>query len=142
MERVGVGVIGCGIGEWHVEGFARDPRADIIGIAGLDIDRCTRLAAEHSVPNVYDDYHQLLARPDIAAVSVAVPNFLHVPVGLDAIAAGKHVLMEKPLARTEAEGETLVRAAEAAGIVLGIIFNRRARSDMEVLKAHLDAGGV
>lgn len=142
MERVGVGVIGCGIGKWHLEGFAADPRADILAIAGLDTDRCMENAEIHRVPNVYADYQQLLARNDVAAVSVAVPNFLHVPIGLDAIAAGKHVLMEKPLARNEEEGATLVRAAADAGLVLGMIFNRRARSDMEVLRTHILDGGL
>lgn len=142
MERVGVGVIGCGIGKWHVEGYREEPRADIIALAGLDTQRCNEVAAEANVPNVYEDYHQLLNRQDIAAVSIAVPNFLHVPIGLDAIAAGKHVLMEKPLARHEAEAETLVRAAADAGVVLGIAFNRRARSDMQVLKRHIDEGAL
>lgn len=142
MNRVGVGVIGCGIGKWHVEGYRRDPRADIIALSGLDTDRCTEIATECDVPNLYEDYHQLLERTDIQAVSIAVPNFLHVPVGLDAIAAGKHVLMEKPLARNEAEGAQLVRAADEAGIVLGMAFNRRTRSDMEVLKRHIEQGGL
>jgi predicted dehydrogenase len=142
MERVGVGVIGCGIGKWHLEGFSQDPRADIVAIAGLDFDRCNQNAEIHRVPNVYADYHQLLERADITAISVAVPNFLHAQIGLDAIAAGKHVLMEKPLARNEEEGATLVRAAQDAGLVLGILFNRRARADMEVLKAHIEQGGL
>jgi len=142
MNRIGVGVIGCGIGKWHVEGYRSDPRADIIALSGLDVDRCAEVASECNVPNIYEDYHQLLARADIAAVSIAVPNFLHVPIGLDAIAAGKHVLMEKPLARNEAEGERLVCAAEDAGLILGMAFNRRARSDMEVLKSHINRGGL
>lgn len=141
METVGVGVIGCGIGMWHLEGFDTDPRAHVIGIAGLE-DRCNDLAKKHNVPFVYNDYREMLANPDIRAVTIAVPNHLHVPIGLDAIAAGKHVLMEKPLARTTAEGEALVRAAEDAGLVLGIIFNRRSRSDMQVLKRHIERGAL
>ncbi|MGC4047597.1 MAG: Gfo/Idh/MocA family oxidoreductase [Armatimonas sp.] len=139
MEKVGVGVIGCGIGKWHLEGYDTDPRANVIAISGLE-DRCNTLAREHNVPNVYTDYRELLANPDIQAVSIAVPNFLHVPIGLDAIAAGKHVLIEKPLARNTAEGEKLVKAAEDAGLVLGIVFNRRSRSDMQVLKRYIDEG--
>jgi predicted dehydrogenase len=71
-----------------------------------------------------------------------VPNYLHVPIGLAAIKAGKHVLMEKPLARNPVEGEELVRAAKEAGVVLAIAFNRRARSDMQVLRRHIDDGGL
>ena len=141
METVGVGVIGCGIGKWHLEGYDTDPRARVIAISGLE-DRCNTLASEHNVPNVYTDYHELLANPEIQAVSIAVPNFLHVPIGLDAIAAGKHVLIEKPLARNTAEGEKLVKAAEDAGLVLGIVFNRRSRSDMQVLKRYIDEGAL
>ena len=99
-----------------------------------------RLQPSTRFPIVYTDYRELLANPEIQAVSVAVPNFLHVPIGLDAIAAGKHVLIEKPLARTTAEGEKLVRAAEDAGLVLGIVFNRRSRADMQALKQHIDRG--
>lgn len=140
MERVGVGVVGCGIGAWHIEGFSEDPRADLVAIAGLDTERCVELASKHNVPNIYSDYHQLLERADVSAISVAVPNHLHVQIGLDAIAAGKHVLMEKPLARNAAEGQILVDAAESAGLVLGIIFNRRARADMQILRDRIDAG--
>ncbi len=139
METVGVGVIGCGIGKWHLEGYDTDPRAKVLAISGLE-DRCKELATEHNVPDVYTDYRELLARPDIQVVSIAVPNFLHVSIGLDAIAAGKHVLIEKPLARNTEEGARLVRAAETAGLVLGIVFNRRSRSDMQVLKRYIDRG--
>ncbi|MCO5222847.1 MAG: Gfo/Idh/MocA family oxidoreductase [Thermomicrobiales bacterium] len=141
MQTVGIGVIGCGIGKWHLEGYDTDPRANVVAISGLE-DRCHDLAREHDVPNVYTDYREMLARPDIQAVSIAVPNFLHVPIGLDAIAAGKHVLMEKPLARNTEEGEVLVRAAEEAGLVLGIIFNRRSRADMQALKSAIDRGAL
>jgi predicted dehydrogenase len=139
METVGIGVIGCGIGKWHLEGYDTDPRARVLAISGLE-DRCNGIANVHNIPDVYTDYREMLARPDIQAVSIAAPNFLHVPIGLDAVAAGKHILIEKPLARTTEEGERLVRAAEDAGLVLGIVFNRRSRADMQVLKRHIDRG--
>jgi predicted dehydrogenase len=139
MERVGIGVIGCGIGSWHLDGYAEDKRACVIALAGQD-DRCAQLANDHGVPHVYSDHRELLTRPDIDAVSIAVPNFLHAPIGLDALAAGKHVLMEKPLANTVEDAERLVRAAEESGLVLGIVFNRRSRADMQVLRKHMLAG--
>jgi predicted dehydrogenase len=140
MDKVGIGVIGCGIGKWHLEGLDEDTRAKVIAVAGPDTERCAMLANEHSVPHVYSDYRELLQRDDIDAVTVAVPNMLHLPIALDAFAAGKHVLMEKPLARTTAEGEQMVAAAKEADRILGIIFNRRARSDMQVLRQHIEAG--
>jgi predicted dehydrogenase len=142
MDQVRVGVVGCGIGAWHVEAYAEEPRARVVGLAGLDTDRCLRLAKQHDIPHVVGDYQELLDKVEIDAVSIAVPNYLHLPVGMAAIKAGKHVLMEKPLARNLQEGELLVEAAKEARIVLGIVFNRRARSDMQVLRKHIDDGGL
>ena len=142
MDQVRVGVVGCGIGAWHVEGYAEEPRARVVALAGLDTDRCLRLAKQHDIPHVVGDYQELLEKVEVDAISIAVPNYLHVPVGLAAIKAGKHVLMEKPLARNPTEGEELVRAAKEAGVVLAIAYNRRARSDMEVLRRHIDDGGL
>lgn len=142
MEQVRIGVVGCGIGAWHVEGYAEDPRAKVVALAGLDTDRCLRLAKQHDIPHVVGDYQELLEKVEVDAISIAVPNYLHVPIGLAAIKAGKHVLMEKPLARNPIEGEELVKAAKAAGLILGIAFNRRARADMRVLRQHIDDGGL
>jgi predicted dehydrogenase len=73
----------------------------------------------------------MLENPDIDAVSVAVPNHLHAEVALAALKAGKHVLVEKPLARTIAEAQQIVEAGAASGKVLGTIFDKRGRCDME-----------
>lgn len=141
-KQICIGVIGCGIGQWHLDGFALEPRARVVAIAGLDTDRCVQLAHKFDIPNVYSDYHELLANPDVEAVSVAVPNNLHHPIAMAAIKAGKHVLMEKPLARNDVEGAEMVAAAQAAGVNLSIIFNRRSRTDMRILENHIAAGGL
>jgi predicted dehydrogenase len=142
MEQVRIGVVGCGIGAWHVDGYAEDPRAKVVALAGLDTDRCLQLAKQHDIPHVVGDYQELLENVEVDAISIAVPNFLHVPIGMAAVKAGKHVLIEKPLARNAVEGEMLVRAAKEAGVVLAIAFNRRARSDMQVLRQFIDEGNL
>src|SRR5688572_27827220 len=142
MTQVKVGIIGCGIATFHTSAYESDPRTKMVAIAGLDTDRCQALATKHNIPEVYSTYEDLLANADVDLVSVAVPNFLHAPVALAAIAAGKHILMEKPLARSYAEGELIVNAAKEAGVILAMAFNRRARPDMQVLKKHIDDGGL
>lgn len=137
-----IGMIGCGIATYHLGGYAEEPRAKVTAIAGLDTDRCRGLAAKHGIAEIYTDYQDLIDRADVDAVSVAVPNHLHLPVALAAIKAGKHVLVEKPIARTGAEGRIMVDAAKAAGVVLAIAFNRRSRPDMQVLRRHIEAGGL
>lgn len=135
-----VGIIGCGVGQLHLQGFADVPRARVVAIAGLDEDRCRDLAAAHGVPRVYRDYQSLIADPEVDAVTVAVPNILHAPVALAALEAGKHVMVEKPLARTSAEGQSILDAAKKCGRVLGVIFNRRGRQDVQIVKREVERG--
>ncbi|MDP9470238.1 MAG: Gfo/Idh/MocA family oxidoreductase [Chloroflexota bacterium] len=141
QERVRVGVIGCGAGQFHLEGYAQEPRGTVVALAGLDTDRCRELATQYDIPHTYGDYRELLAHPDLDAVSVVVPNHLHLPVTLAALEAGKHVLVEKPLARNAAEGEEMVEAARRTDRVLAIAFNRRHRHDMELVHQHARVGG-
>jgi predicted dehydrogenase len=75
-------------------------------------------------------------------VSIAVPNALHAPVTIAALQAGKHVLVEKPLARTAAEGQAMLDAAQAAGKILMISFNHRQRTDVQWLHEYVEAGGL
>ena len=63
-----------------------------------------------------------------------MPNYLHMPIAIAALRAGKHVLLEKPIALAATEGEQIVRVAEETGRVLGIAFSKRYRADTELLK--------
>jgi predicted dehydrogenase len=139
-DKVRIGIIGCGIGIFHLEGFEKEPRAEVLALAGLDTDRCVMLQEKFGVPRRYGDYSEMLADPDIDAVSIAVPNHLHLPVTLDALAAGKHVLVEKPLARNVVEGRQMLDAATAAGKILMVIFNRRGRHDVQLVRQEVQRG--
>ena len=139
-RKLKIGIIGCGVGFLHLQGFADNPRAEVVAIAGLDEDRCQDLAKQFGVPRVYRDYQDLVADPDIDAVTVAVPNILHVPVALAALEAGKHVMVEKPLAPSAEEGEKIIEAAHRAGRVLGVVFNRRGRQDVQMVKKEVERG--
>lgn len=139
-DKVRIGIIGCGIGIFHLEGFEKEERSEVVALAGLDTDRCVMLQHRFNIPRRYGDYHELLADPDIDAVSVAVPNHMHLPVTLAALAAGKHVLVEKPLARNVPEGQQMIDAAAASGKILMVIFNRRGRHDVQLVKAEVEQG--
>jgi predicted dehydrogenase len=141
-SRLRVGVIGAGMGAYHLKGYAQIPEVEVRALAGLDDDRVRRVAAEFQLPRTYREYEELLADPTIDAVSVCLPNFLHAPVAIAALEAGKHVLVEKPLARTTAEGRAMIAAAEAAGRVLMIALNRRYRGDVQWIKRYVDSGAI
>jgi predicted dehydrogenase len=142
-NKLRVGIIGAGVGRAHAEGYAALPdRVDLAAIAGLDTERVLALAAKYGVKQTYREYQDLLASPDIDAVSIAVPNALHAPVTIEALQAGKHVLVEKPLARNAAEGRSMIAAAEQAGKVLMISFNHRQRNDVQWLRRYIESGAL
>ena len=114
MSDVRVGIIGTGIGATHADVFQRVPGASVAAICSAQLARAQDLARRHDVPFATDDYRALLERVD--AVVIATPPRLHAPMGLDAIAAGKHVFCEKPLATSLAEARALRDAATRAGV--------------------------
>jgi len=141
-QRLRVGVIGAGVGALHLAAYAQIPEVTVVALAGLDDDRVARVAAEYHIPQTYREYEQLLAAPNIDAVSICLPNNLHAPVAVAAAQAGKHVLVEKPLARNAVEGRAIVEAARANDRVLMVSFDKRYRSDVEWLKAYVDSGAL
>lgn len=138
-----VGVIGLGFGgETHLKCYKQIPNVEVVALAGMEEDKLASLGTTYAVPHLYRYYEELLARDDLDAVSVCVPNFLHAPVALAAFAKGLHVLSEKPLARTGAEAEQISQAAIQAGRVLQVAFNHRRREDIRVLKHYIDDGEI
>jgi predicted dehydrogenase len=121
---VRVGVVGTGFGaEVHVPGWQACPGATVVAIASRQRTRAEAVARAAGVPFATDDYRALLERVDL--VSIATPPTLHYPMVLAALAAGKHVLCEKPFAASLSEARAMVRAATAAGVVHGVVHEFR-----------------
>lgn len=139
---VNVAVIGLGMGRDHLKGYSALKDAKIVAIADLLDERLIASAEEYHVPHTFKDYHELLALPDIDIVSVCLPNYLHASVTIDALKAGKHVLVEKPMAKTAAEAEAMFAAAKETGKTLGVSFNYRwaFTPDSWYLKTLVDQG--
>lgn len=140
QEPLRVGVIGCGAGMFHLEGYTHERRAKVVALAGLDTDRCRDLAKKYEIPRIFSDYRELLAEDDIDAVSVAVPNSLHKSVAIAAFEAGKHVLIEKPLARHTDEARQMVDSSRKHGKILAVAFQRRTRHDVQIVRDEIAAG--
>jgi predicted dehydrogenase len=126
MPPVNVAVIGSGfMGAAHIDGLRRVPGVNVVAIASVDTPRARELAEQFGIPHVFEDWRALLGRDDVHAVHNCTPNNLHFEVNRALLAAGKHVLSEKPLTMTSAESAELVRAAREAGVVTAINFNYR-----------------
>ncbi|GAA3552023.1 Gfo/Idh/MocA family oxidoreductase [Microlunatus spumicola] len=104
---------------------AHDGGARLVAVAARDPRRAEEFAAEHGVERVVADYEALLADPEVEVVYNALPNSLHGPWNLAALAAGKHVLTEKPFASNAEEARTVAEAAEASGLVVFDAFHHR-----------------
>lgn len=117
MDKVRVGIVGSKFAaDFHCDSYSRDPRAQIAAVAA--IDNLKEISAKWNIPDTYEDYNQMLERDDIDLVSVCVPNFLHHDVVIAAAKAGKHVLCEKPLATTIADGQEMLQACQKHGVKL------------------------
>lgn len=127
MEPTGFGVIGTGIvgGAWHAQVYSRLPQSRLVAVCDLDAARAAEVAARYGVDAVYTDYRDLLAHPGIRAVSIATPDFAHRAIAVAAAEAGKHILVEKPLATTVEDAEAIVNAAKQANVKLMVDFHNR-----------------
>src|SRR3989441_7781383 len=104
MKKIRVGVIGVGsLGQHHARVFAELAGARLVGVADVDRARAIAIAGRHGCRAV-TDYRELL--PDVEAVSVVTPTLLHHVIARTCLAAGRHVLVEKPLAATVGRRET------------------------------------
>ncbi|MEL4862293.1 Gfo/Idh/MocA family oxidoreductase [Pseudoflavonifractor phocaeensis] len=129
-----IGIIGCGkIAQVrHIPEYAAHPQAKLWGYYDLNQDRAKELAEQYG-GKVYPSWRDLLADPEIDAVSVCAANNAHAEITIAALEAGKHVLCEKPMATTLAECEAMVAAAKKSGKYLMIGHNQR------LAKAHARA---
>ncbi|OGS44629.1 MAG: hypothetical protein A3K76_06650 [Euryarchaeota archaeon RBG_13_57_23] len=121
MAKYNVGIIGVGYwGKKLVDEFTKVEDAQVVGVSDLDEKNLQFCADRYGVKNGYKDYKQLLAQKELHAVAVAVPNAMHFQVCKDALNAGKHVLVEKPITLTSKEGKELVELAQAKKLMLSV----------------------
>jgi predicted dehydrogenase len=138
-KTVRVGIIGTGIGVEHIKAFQRVSGAAIAAVCSAQRERAETIARQFDVLHATTDYRDLLG-PDIDAVVITTPPALHRQMSLDAIAAGKHLFCEKPLAATLAEAVEMRDAAEAAGVVHMINHNMRFGASYATMRERIAAG--
>ena len=139
-QPLGAAVIGAGYwGPNLARNFSTSPDWDLRWVCDLDTARAQR-AAGASGADVTADLEQVLSDPAVAAVAIATPASTHASIALKALEAGKHVLVEKPLASTYADGEAMVAAAERNGLVLMTDHTFCYTPVVEYLKGIVDDG--
>ncbi|RLL46701.1 gfo/Idh/MocA family oxidoreductase [Oceanobacillus piezotolerans] len=143
MERIRVAVIGTGsiAKHRHLPEYASNPNVEIVAVCDIVPERVKEIAEEYDA-KAYTDYKELLAKENIDAISVCLPNYLHAPVSIAALSAGCHVLCEKPMATSREEAEAMIQAAKENNRKLMIGHNQRFVSSHQKAKALIDQGEI
>lgn len=139
---VRVGVIGVGsMGQQHARVYFHQDEVELVAVADAHKEQAEKIARRYNCV-AYDDYHDLLERKDIAAVSIAVPTTLHHQVALEGLRLKKHVLLEKPIASTEQEAREIITCARENNALLMIGHIERFNPAISELKKRLERGDL
>jgi predicted dehydrogenase len=139
-KRVKVGVIGLGaIGTVHADSYAATGEAEIAALCDIDAARLKQHGDRLNVKGRFTDYHELL-KSDVEAVSICVGNTLHRDVAVAALAAGKNILLEKPMAMNAVQAAEIVAAGEKAGKVTQIGMVWRQNPTSQVVREYVQSG--
>lgn len=140
MEQLRLGLIGCGrVAPRHAESVTSLPGAQLVAVADLRASRAQHFATQyHAEP--YTDYRGLLDRPDVDVVSICTPSGLHAQMAIDALHAGKHVIVEKPIALSLADADRMIATAAATGRKLCVVLQNRYNPPMQELRRIVDEG--
>ena len=143
MTDLRIAVVGLkGVGKGHVQALARHPRTDLVAVADVAADAAAQTAEEYGA-TAFTDYRELLDKEQLHAIVFATPHHLHAPMALDALEAGVHTFVEKPLAIRVSEGDRMVQTArdkEGTIVCVGDAAGQT-RQVLENLKAVVEGAG-
>jgi predicted dehydrogenase len=143
VTRIGMGLVGAGfVGPHHVDAVRRLGFVDIVAVAGSTDESGRRKADALGARKGYGSYQALIDDPDVHVVHNATPNHLHHEVTAAALARGKHVVSDKPLAMTAAQSKDLVEKAKRAGVVTAVTFNYRGNPLVQQARLAIARGDI
>lgn len=147
MSKLKIGIIGCGgiANGKHMPALSRlSDKVEMVAFCDIIVERAQEAAKKYGTADakVYEDYHQLLEDKSIDVVHVLTPNRSHCEISVAALEAGKHVMCEKPMAKTAADARKMLEAAKCSGKKLTIGYQNRCRPDSLLLKKAVDRGDL
>ncbi|OCT15569.1 NAD(P)-dependent oxidoreductase [Paenibacillus pectinilyticus] len=136
------GIIGCGtVADFHMEAIRQIDEAKLTYVSSRNEAKAKEVAEQEKCAWT-TDYHQLLSSPEVDIVCVTTSSGSHATIGLDVLRAGKHLVIEKPIAMHAQDAEKLVRTAKEMGVQLSVISQRRFEAQNQAIKRVLDEGGL
>lgn len=139
-DSIGFGIIGTGsISEWHAAGIEAHPDAELVAVSNRTKARAEEFAAKHSC-DIASDWKNLVNRDDVEAVCVCTASGLHAEQSIAAMEAGKHVLVEKPMAINLRDAKAMIAVSKERGVKLGVIFQKRISRAVDRMKKAVSDG--
>jgi len=125
-DMIGVAIAGTGFGQKvHIPGFQAHPQTEVVAVYHRDIKKAKAIAEAHSIPHADDSLTNIVALPEVQAVSISTPPFLHYEMAKTVLQAGKHLLLEKPTTLNAVEAKELYQLAKAKGVIATVDFEFR-----------------
>src|SRR5271156_1701713 len=141
LSDVRFGFIGAGqIAHYAADSVLSHPHAKLVAIQDPHLERRSTLQKKHALEYAHEKVEDLLANKSVDAVYIAVPNKFHIPLAIQALEAGKHVLLEKPFAMNAEEAAKAIAVAEKSGSVLTLGMNFRFAADSQKIKQLVEQG--
>jgi predicted dehydrogenase len=139
--EIGYAIVGCGmIAPWHAGALKEVRGARLLACCDEVPERAREFAAKYDLPKVYTSYEELLADPDVQAVSICTPSGLHSDMVIQASHAGKHAMTEKPMDITLPKIDAMIAVTRANGTKLGVIFQRRTSELWQAVRETVQSG--
>lgn len=137
-----IGLVGVGAAAQvnHIPALRKVEGLELVALCDRDPEKAQRVAQKFGIERAVGRIEELLADDEIDAVDICTPNFLHAPLAIAALEAGKHVLCERPLARSSEEAAAMVKAAKKADRLLMCAVQHRFRPDAQLLRKFVDKG--
>ncbi|OGO25995.1 MAG: oxidoreductase [Chloroflexi bacterium RBG_16_54_11] len=146
MKKLNVGIIGCGFiaNGKHLPSLARMEDVEVVAFCDIIIEKAQAAAKKYGTPDalVCVDYRDVLARQDIDTIHVCTPNSSHAEITIASLKAGKHVMCEKPMAKTAAEAKAMLDASVETGRLLTVGYQNRFREDSLFMKSLCESGDL
>ncbi|BAZ38079.1 oxidoreductase-like protein [Calothrix sp. NIES-4101] len=141
--KIGVAVIGTGFGQKvHIPGFQEHHRTEVVAIYHRDIEKAKQIASANNIPLASDDFIEIINLPEVQAVSISTPPFLHYEMAKAVLQAGKHLLLEKPVTLNVSEAKELYQLAQQQNVIATVDFEFRCVPGWQLFAELLTSGYV
>jgi predicted dehydrogenase len=143
-KTIRIGLVGVGAAAQvnHIPAIKKIEDLELVALCDRDPEKTARVAQKFQIPRTYNRFEELVSDDDVDAIDICTPNFLHAPMAMSALEGGKHVLCERPLARSAEEAAAMLKAAKKSDRILMCAVQHRFRPDAQLLRKFVEKGDL